>query len=925
MSKKIVLLFLLIPLLVQPAFSQDYMSNAKHHYKKGNYPTAIIHLKNQLKNDPEYAQARYLLGDIYFKTKKFKFAEKELDNAYQLKPDNDKYRLAYARILLLNQNFKKATALSLAEFDDSALDGERLNILATAYYSQKQYEQAAYYYQQSVNKDYIKANIGLAEIAIVNENLKEAALYVNTLINKEPNNLVAWKIKALVLNLSKEHQQALEIYTRLIDDSVNNKNNSLYLERAATLMALNQFSEAEKDINLVLKENKNHAEATFFMAKLRFLEKNYQQAATLAEKILNTNDKHKPSLFISARANFFLGKLNQAEKRYHEYLSLEPDNIEIHNLLADVYFAQNKADNVVLILEALPAKHKNNISALKNLAIAYLSMGQFDKAIKRLQQAQKDKPENKLIKKLLRSIKMQAIEIESMMKELKSSSEIYRGEKRANYLLLAVYFQQNKFTKFEKQLDQLINTDPDDPNLYILQAKLELYNKNNKAAKALFNKALKYDEQHSIALARLANLAYKEHDYPLSQLYYKKILTIDKNYIKAYQVLSQLAEKRGDLLIAENYLQQAYNISKGNVTNKVRRAIALLDFYNKNKMPAKKEAIAQQLLKDNPDNVLALSLVFDIQMNLEQYQQAEVTIRKLINKDNKNVKYHILLANLLTKQPGQKEELYRVWDEANKLEPDNPIALAQKYKYQLRLRDYKSALFTAKQIRKQLPLSHLAAQMEAKAYFLLGNSKQALVSYQQAYQILATGKVAIKIADLMIMHDSTSEALDFLRKQVNKQFINQELILFRLAELYQIKKHYRQAIDYYQQLLIKNPIDIILLNNLAWIYMLLDDPKAITLIEKAYRIKPNSANIIDTYGTILLHNFKVKKAIDILSKGADIAPLNNNIQFHLAKAYYLQGNNSESLIILEEITRDEYSFSEKESAKELLQKMSKSL
>src|SRR3954452_506533 len=63
---------------------QALISDARQYQARGDNKAAVIQLKNALQNNPDYADARYLLGTIYNKAGDYKSAEKELRKALSL-------------------------------------------------------------------------------------------------------------------------------------------------------------------------------------------------------------------------------------------------------------------------------------------------------------------------------------------------------------------------------------------------------------------------------------------------------------------------------------------------------------------------------------------------------------------------------------------------------------------------------------------------------------------------------------------------------------------------------------------------------------------------------------------------------------------------------------------------------------------------
>jgi len=89
----------------------SYMQDAKISIEKGEVKKAKIHLKNQLKENPQDSEARYLLGMIYLQNNSVLAAEKELQRAHKLNPDDTQKRLSYARILLNSQQYERIPSL----------------------------------------------------------------------------------------------------------------------------------------------------------------------------------------------------------------------------------------------------------------------------------------------------------------------------------------------------------------------------------------------------------------------------------------------------------------------------------------------------------------------------------------------------------------------------------------------------------------------------------------------------------------------------------------------------------------------------------------------------------------------------------------------------------------------------------------------
>ena len=146
-------------------------------------------------------------------------------------------------------------------------------------------------------------------------------------------------------------------------------------------------------------------------------------------------------------------------------------------------------------------------------------------------------------------------------------------------------------------------------------------------------------------------------------------------------------------------------------------------------------------------------------------------------------------------------------------------------------------------------------------------------------------------------------------------------IHFKLATAYQQQNDTKQAEEHYKAMLAEQPDNVLALNNLAFLYSQKNDPQALELAKKAYDKAPESAAILDTYGYILIKQGQIKDGLPILEKAASLAPKENDIQFHLAEAYFANDNKQKAIEILESIVKAEQGFSEKKAAVNLLDKL----
>jgi predicted Zn-dependent protease len=96
------------------------------------------------------------------------------------------------------------------------------------------------------------------------------------------------------------------------------------------------------------------------------------------------------------------------------------------------------------------------------------------------------------------------------------------------------------------------------------------------------------------------------------------------------------------------------------------------------------------------------------------------------------------------------------------------------------------------------------------------------------------------------------------------------------------------------------------------------DPKALELAEKAYKLAPDQANIIDTLGSLLVDKGDLDRGVELLRKAYSLAPNNPMIQFNLANALVKIGKDAEAKPMLIDLSTLGNRFPQSREVSELL-------
>ena len=113
-----------------------------------------------------------------------------------------------------------------------------------------------------------------------------------------------------------------------------------------------------------------------------------------------------------------------------------------------------------------------------------------------------------------------------------------------------------------------------------------------------------------------------------------------------------------------------------------------------------------------------------------------------------------------------------------------------------------------------------------------------------------------------------------------------------LAEVNQRRGNVAEAKTGYRQVLDIDPDNVTALNNLAWILTEEGDAKGLEYAEAAHRLAPFNPGVIDTLGVAVLKSGDAKRGVALLRMASVLAPKQQDIRLHLAKALVASGDKA---------------------------------
>ena len=139
-----------------------------------------------------------------------------------------------------------------------------------------------------------------------------------------------------------------------------------------------------------------------------------------------------------------------------------------------------------------------------------------------------------------------------------------------------------------------------------------------------------------------------------------------------------------------------------------------------------------------------------------------------------------------------------------------------------------------------------------------------------------------------------------------------------LAESYMQTENLGKSIATYERVVSEEPANAVALNNLAWNYYLVNDPRAIPTAQKARDAMPDNGAIVDTLGWIMVQQGSVEDGERLLRKAVEMENGRAEIRYHHAVALAKLGKIDEARRALDEILAGDQEFASRKDAEKLL-------
>ena len=492
----------------------------------------------------------------------------------------------------------------------------------------------------------------------------------------------------------------------------------------------------------------------------------------------------------------------------------------------------------------------------------YLASGDLKKAASYFASAASSDAQKVAARTRLGQIALASGQTEAGIRELEAASELDAGQYQADLALIVGHLRSNRLDRALDAARKLEKKQPDNPLSHHMLGVVAAARKDGAAARRSFERSLALQPSYLPAANGLASLDLAEKNPGAAKARYEAMIAADPKNEQIYVALAELLARSGaaPAEIAST-LQRAVAANPQSVDAR----IALIRFQLRARDTAAALAAARDAAAALPREPRVLDVLAEAQMGAGQSREAIDTLKKSADLQPQAVRPLVRLAAV---QAGAKEHeaAIETLRRAQRLAPNDVGVVRSLVAAFVQSGRHEEALREAKALQSRDPKSPAGFGLEGDVLTAQARYADAERAYRDGLKVDAkSGVLAVGVYSSLVGGGKGTEAEAFAREWAARNPKETMLTMHRADRALRAQE-YRVAAAHYQAVVAVEPNHVIALNNLAWIGSQQGNPRAIDYAERALRLAPLNASVLDTYGVLLLQKGEAAKALRASSR-----------------------------------------------------------
>jgi putative PEP-CTERM system TPR-repeat lipoprotein len=832
----------------------EHVYRAREQLEQDNLRVAVIELKNALSKNPDNADARLMLGELYLGAGDGASAEKELQRARQLGVPLEAVQVPLARAWFLQRKFDEVLAEQAAPALTDLQRAELMVVLGDTHMRRGMLREAEENYARARDLAPAAAGplVGQALVASSRRELDRAEQLLDEALRLEGEDSAAWSLRGDLEHYQGRLEEAVAAYGRALGARREQLGN---LEKRAVLLSyLGRFDEARTDIARMRRLNVNHPAIDYASGMLALQERKYDDARIQFENLLNKLESYRDAVLQLGVANLAVGNPQQAELYLARAFSRNPNYIPGRILLAVARLEKGDAASAVQLLEPVVARDPGNHRAQTLLASALLRLGRSDEALEHLRKLVEQNPESP---ELLTQLGMGMLihgDYEEGVQLLETILVRTPELAQADIVLVMAHLYKGAFEQAVKAAREFASRHSEAPMPLVLEGMGQLGLADRAAARLSFEAALRMVPDDPAANHRLAVLYMEDGDFASARKHYERILVAHPDHLSTLQYLAMLEARAGNEKDLVAVLERAIRAHPTQVDFQVQLGRLHL-------AKGQPERVLTDLLPErerNPRHAGLRALLGEAYLAMQIWPSARSEFSTVVDLMPERAQGYYWLA-LVCDRTDDRSCVKRQLERALEAEPGHLASRIEWGHVLIAERRYEEAEDLLRSLREDAGSHMRILVMEGALAMARDQPERAARAYAKAMSQAPSTTLVIELARVKWVAGEREDATALLEDWARDHIDDIHLLLVR-ANYSMLQSREREAMEHYLRVIGLVPGQVLALNNLANLVMDTDPAQAETYARRALEEIPDNPLVMDTLVQVLLAQGKDKEA-----------------------------------------------------------------
>jgi len=880
------------------------LAAARQRLAKHENAAAIIELKNTLEAFPKSGEARFLLGSTLMASGNPAAAELELVRARELDyPDKEVAPLLATAMLANGRPGAAILAFQAVQLPDPAAQAELLTNLALAYAVQGDLRTATEQNEQALRlaPGSLPAGVLKARLKAASGDVAAATVLIDMLLAQAPEHAQAWVVKGDLLRRGDaDLPAAVAAYRKAI--SLRADQSPAHSGLLGILIAQRNIPAANEALAAMKKALPQHPDTRYFDGMLAYLRGDFAATRTITQQLLRNSPANPRYLLLAGQAELELKSLAQAEALIAKAVGEAPA-VRLPRLrLAVVQMRSGQADKALATLQPLTTGKNPDTEALSLEGQIYLERGELKRAQASFANAAKIAPANPAARMGTALSLLAQGQDNDGFRALDALAKGSPGNTAADLALIAARLDRGQYDAALAAIDAMAAKQPKQTQTQtqaeFLRGRVKAMRGDPAGARTHFEAVLQTEAGHAGALKALTDIDLAEHKVAAARQRYEQLLQREPGNVMAMLALADLQSREPGQ--AEAVVALLDKAIKANPLDP-NAHIAAISLYLRQGNNQRALAAAQAAVSLIPNDASLLERLGLAQLYAGDVQQAIATLGRVASMQPQSALAQLRLADayraandLTAAEPHVRRAL--------QLAPAWPAAQHAGVVMAMRAKKTDQALAMARAIQTRQPGEAIGFRLEGDVEAGRKQWDAAAAAFRKALAKDNPADSAVRLHWALVNAGKTADAREFadtwLRDHAADARFNGHL-----ADIALLRGDLAAAESHYRRVLALSADDISALNNLAYLTLKQGKPGAIALAERAVRLAPERADLLDTLAQAYAAEKQIDKAIDWQRKAVELAPNKGGLRLTLARMYLQAGKKDRALDELQRLAK----------------------